>query len=243
MKNVKWLGASGVGVLLVLAAAGCKPAFHELGDEPVAGAGAEAGTGPTGSVIPNGGSTHSPSGGTGHSGNAGASVGGPPLFPDTPECFSPTQNVEGALKPGAVPCPCGPSDPPQCVGTRFLPDFEPLTQVSMECVDGAWAIVPEGLCDGGAACQTDDGIFPSGMVNVPDPFSCNTCECHDGKITSCTEIGCPKVCPENSQPALGCLDCVDGECHLAHYACFTSDYVDCHDGGCFATSVCADQLP
>jgi hypothetical protein len=44
-------------------------------------------------------------------------------------------------------------------------------------------------------------------------------------------------------PALGCLDCVGDECRLAHYACFTSQYVDCHDGACFASSACGDHLP
>lgn len=44
--------------------------------------------------------------------------------------------------------------------------------------------------------------------------------------------------PKSAAPS-----CVDDECRIAHYACFTSQYVDCHDGGCFATSVCADQWP
>lgn len=179
MTNVKWLGAT--GVLLVLAAAGCTPTLHELGDEP------EAGAGPTGSVIPKGGS----------------------------------QGAQG----GAA----------QAGATQTLPD-------GGTSVDPGPSLGGAASTDSPAACQTDDGIFPSGSP-MPDPFSCNSCECYDGKITSCTEIGCPKECPVNSMPALGCLDCVDGECRLAHYACFTSQYVECYDSGCFATSACADQLP
>lgn len=191
MTNVKWLGAT--GVLLVFAAAGCAPTLHELGDEP------EAGAGPTGSVIPKGGSTQGEQGGA-------AQGGATQTLPDGGATLDPSPGDGGASV-----------DPGPSMG-------------------GA------ASTGSGAGCQTDDGIFPSGSP-MPDPFSCNTCECNDGKVQSCTEIGCPKECPANSEPALGCLDCVDGKCRLAHYACFTSLYVDCYDSGCFATSACADQLP
>jgi hypothetical protein len=258
MSSAKWLGVS--GCLLVLAAASCAPTLRELGDQPEAGAGpvaapadqAEAGAGPTSSVLPmdasgQGGATHddrssdggaapdpSPSEG-GASMDPGPSLGGA----GSSDCFSPTQHVELAQAPGATGCPCGPEDEPECVGTRYL---APNLELSFECVDGAWAVVPDGACDGKAGCQTEDGIWASGAKRVPDPFSCNTCSCDDGKL-NCTERDCPKACPDRSMPALGCLDCVDNDCHLAHYDCFTSIYVDCHDGGCFAQSACGDQLP
>ncbi len=44
-------------------------------------------------------------------------------------------------------------------------------------------------------------------------------------------------------PALGCLDCVENDCRLSHYACFTSIYVSCNAYGCFAQSACGDQVP
>ena len=191
MTNVKWLGAT--GVMLVLSVAGCTPTLRELGDEP------EAGAGPTGSVIPKGGSAHGTQGGA-------AQGGATHTLPEGGATTDPSPGDGGASV-----------DPGPSMG-------------------GA------ALTDSGAGCQTDDGIFASGEA-MPDPFSCNSCVCEDGKIASCTEIGCPKECPPNSMPALGCLDCVDGECRLAHYACFTSQYVDCHDGGCFASSACGDQLP
>jgi hypothetical protein len=245
MSNAKW---SGVHALLLVLAAGCAPTVRELGDEP------EAGAGPAGSVLPTGGTAQggarhsdmpsdggarpdpSPSQGGATMVDPGPSMGGATLT----GCFSPTQRVELAQDPAASGCPCGPGDEPECVGTRYLAPFKEL---SFQCVDGAWAVVPDGACDGKAGCQTDDGIYASGAKHVPDPYSCNTCSCDDGKITGCTEINCPKPCPDNSMPALGCLSCVNDDCELGHYACFTSIYVDCNDSGCFAQSACGDQLP
>jgi hypothetical protein len=258
MSRANWWSVRG---LLLVLAVGCAPTVRELGDEPEGGSGSR-------SIFPKGGASHggTSQGGASQGGTApggathaepsaeggaepdpllsegGASVEpgpGPSMGGAAPtDCFSPTQHVELAQEPGATGCPCGANAEPECVGTRYL---APFLELSFACVEGAWAVVPEGACDGGAGCQTEDGIYASGAKHVPDPYSCNTCACQDGKL-SCTEQLCPKPCPDNSMPALGCLECVDDECRLAHYACFTSIYVDCNDSGCFAQSACGDQL-
>jgi hypothetical protein len=236
---------------MLLLLAGCAPTLRELGDEPMeeatAGSGGGNGVIPQGNVshggamqgslLPEGGATTEPS-----TSEGGATMDPVPSMGGAAptDCFSPTQQPELSQDSEASGCPCGPGDGPTCIGTRYL---APNLELSFECVDGAWAVVEEGACDGGAGCQTDDGIYASGAQNVPDPYSCNTCSCIDGVITNCTEIGCPKACPDNSMPALGCLDCVEGDCRLSHYACFTSIYVDCNEYGCFAQSACGDQLP
>lgn len=253
MNSSRSLGVCGVLWALVTA---CAPTVRELGDEPETGAGSS-------SVLPKSGAPQggaSPSGSTGGSAtqvqplpeggaapSSSPSEGGASLAPEpdptmggaaSADCFSPTQHVELARDAGATGCPCGPDAEPECVGTRYL---APFLELSLACVDGSWAVVPQGACDGGAGCQTDDGIYASGAKHVPDPYSCNTCACADGKL-NCTELFCPKPCPDNSMPALGCLDCSENDCRLAHYACFTSIYVDCNDSGCFAQSACGDQL-
>ena len=71
----------------------------------------------------------------------------------------------------------------------------------------------EGVCvdtfevgPGGASCTVEGQVYPSGSSGVPDPFSCNTCECVDGQL-ACTEINCPEDCPPDTVPSTQCAEC------------------------------------
>ena len=61
----------------------------------------------------------------------------------TTGCFSPTQNLDTAYAPGAVGCPCVPSEPDVCVAdsTGRL--------VALTCAFGSWQAVEDGACGGG----------------------------------------------------------------------------------------------
>jgi len=92
---------------------------------------------------------------------------------------------------------------------------------------------PEGRCEtvqdnGGIACQVDGVIYPHGTGGIPDPVSCNTCQCSDGQL-GCTEIGCPEPCPAGTSYGVQCVQCgpADG-CEVLEHACLPV----CSDGAC-----------
>lgn len=74
-------------------------------------------------------------------------------------------------------------------GTKF-PAVDGCNTCS--CQDGSLACTEIGCTTPTeSACILDGKVYESGSSNVPDPESCNSCTCDNGKITSCTEIGCP----------------------------------------------------
>lgn len=90
----------------------------------------------------------------------------------------------------------------------------------------------------GIACRVGGMTYQHGSVDIPDPFSCNTCECRDGRL-SCTEIGCPTPCPDGRVAASSCSACgPTDECLEIETGCFPScdDACTgtCVDGACVA---------
>jgi hypothetical protein len=98
---------------------------------------------------------------------------------------------------------------------------------------------PSGVCEdiydaGGASCLVNGKVYPHGATGIKDPFSCNSCQCSDGRL-GCTEIGCQTPCPPDTTHGercalcgfadgcdvieTGCLPVCDGTCPNAGDAC------------------------
>jgi hypothetical protein len=89
----------------------------------------------------------------------------------------------------------------------------------------------------GVACMVGGVVYESGATGIPDPFSCNTCDCFDGQL-ACTEIGCPVECPEGSAPGSRCAQCgpTDG-CEIVEHSCLPV-CMDLCEGGVCLDGVC-----
>jgi Kunitz/Bovine pancreatic trypsin inhibitor domain len=120
---------------------------------------------------------------------------------------------------------CLPSPPPDasavCVGTRcqVLRDQPPSV----------------------AACHVGDTVYPSGSTGIPDPFSCNTCQCIDGGL-DCTAIGgCEISCPTGTVQGTSCDTCGPADdCLVVFHGCLgvCDGWADC--GG--MTPFCTDGV-
>lgn len=99
-----------------------------------------------------------------------------------------------------------------------------------------------GTGNEGAACKVGEEIYPHGASNVPDPASCNTCQCDNGQLTGCTEIACPQSCPRNHDFGVQCAQCgpVD-ECEIVEHGCFEvcDEGTACRSGFC-SGGVCVE---
>ncbi len=85
------------------------------------------------------------------------------------------------------------------------------------------------------SCEVGGVVYPDGTQMVPDPHSCNFCDCVDGVIDACTAAYCPTSCPEGTVPAVDCARCgPTDECEVMRYGCLpecdTAD--DCESGFC-----------
>jgi hypothetical protein len=96
----------------------------------------------------------------------------------------------------------------------------------------------EGRCETthdtgqGIACKVGGIVYPSGAGNIPDPVSCNTCECLDGQL-ACTEIGCPKPCPDGSDYGTQCAECGPTDaCLVVEHGCLPVCMDSCVQGSC-----------
>jgi hypothetical protein len=202
-----------------------------------AGKGGTAGTSPEAGA-PNTGATagtgSNPTGGTG-----GGDGGG-----GAPTCISPFQDPTLGFPDNAVGCPCS-DEEAVCVWDR---SDRPYWMKGFVCSDGYWTQVDDGPCleppaADGWRCTVDNQIYASGSDrSIPDPFSCNTCQCVDGELEACTEIGCEEPCPVGTVPGQRCMQCGDEEgaaCSDTETGCFppcTSDQdcdgFKCRDGVC-----------
>ncbi len=96
------------------------------------------------------------------------------------------------------------------------------------CVD-TFEITP-----GGASCLVNGTVYLDGTSGVPDPHSCNTCNCVNGELTGCTEFDCPvTVCPPDSVPSTQCAQCgpVDN-CEIVEHGCLPVCTDTCQIGAC-----------
>jgi hypothetical protein len=99
--------------------------------------------------------------------------------------------------------------------------------------------IMEGHCEpvyepssNGAGCKVSGVVYANGTGNIPDPFSCNTCECLDGRLL-CTEIGCPVACPPDSVEATQCAQCGPADmCEVVEHACLRVCSDSCESGAC-----------
>jgi hypothetical protein len=98
--------------------------------------------------------------------------------------------------------------------------------------------IMEGRCEPvyeagqGASCKVSGVVYESGTGNIPDPVSCNTCQCFDGQLL-CTEIGCPMACPPDRVYGTQCAQCgpADG-CEVVEHACLPVCNGSCESGAC-----------
>ncbi len=97
---------------------------------------------------------------------------------------------------------------------------------------------PEGRCEtiqhngNGAACKVNGVVYESGTSGIPDPASCNKCQCSDGELI-CTEIGCPAECPPNRVFSTQCAQCGPTDaCEIVEYACLPVCTDTCATGAC-----------
>jgi hypothetical protein len=97
-----------------------------------------------------------------------------------------------------------------------------------------WASVTE------ASCRVGDTVYPHGSSGIPDPFSCNTCDCVQGRL-ECTLIGgCDIPCPAGTQPGTSCDNCGPAdECYQSFHGCLPQ----CDDSeDCAGMTFCFDGL-
>ncbi len=79
------------------------------------------------------------------------------------------------------------------------------------------------------SCEVDGVEYADGAT-VPDPFSCNTCRCDNGKLEACTKIHCPEDCDEGTVQGTECAECgPTDECLSVRTRCLTTceDHDDC----------------
>jgi len=93
----------------------------------------------------------------------------------------------------------------------------------------------------GVGCRVGGVTYQDGAQDVPDPFSCNSCECDDGHLI-CTEINCPNACPDGAVPDTGCFQCGPTDaCLVLETGCFPACTDSCAEGVCLGgvcKSVC-----
>jgi len=157
-------------------------------------------------------------------------------------CFSPSQTPELGLDEPDAGCACD-DDEGVCVPTTYQGR---AWNVALICVDGRWHSVEDGPCaptvPSGAGCVVEGQRYADGAT-VPDPYSCNSCQCEDGAVTACTEIGCSEACPEGTAPGTSCAACgptdaceaVETTCLLSCQSdddCTDSAHFACIDGQC-----------
>jgi hypothetical protein len=101
-----------------------------------------------------------------------------------------------------------------------------------------------GRCEGvppgsGRSCKVAGKIYADGESNIPDPVSCNACECDDG-VLACTEIGgCEQPCPDGYAFGTDCAQCgPTDDCEIPEYDCFKT----CQDGCDAPGTLCLDGL-
>jgi len=240
----------GVGLLLSLATA-CTVEQRPLGEEPEdGGSGGRGGSkssnkagsgtvlpGSGGTTLTSGGATQVMGGATQAEGGATQVMGGATQImggatqaeggASSVDCFSPTSHPELAVEDPDAGCACDAKEPDQCVRTQH--EGRPW-DVALVCAQGRWQSVEDGPCGGGgaAACRINGVDYANGQLHVPDPYSCNECECHDGKLSNCTQRPCkaPEPCPEGTTASTRCLDCgpIDN-CTLVETGC-----LDLNDG-------------
>jgi hypothetical protein len=75
---------------------------------------------------------------------------------------------------------------------------------------------------------------------VPDPFSCNTCDCVNGQLVNCTDVACEQPCPPSGVPGTQCASCGPTDaCEVVEHTCLSVCAEGCVSGLCI-NGVCKD---
>jgi hypothetical protein len=99
-------------------------------------------------------------------------------------------------------------------------------ETQQDCMDSC------GPSSEGIGCKTEGRFYPHGFKNVPDPESCNTCQCDNGQLTNCTEANCPEPCPTGLVLGQACAQCgLGGGCTSMETTCLSTCVGDA-DGEC-----------
>jgi hypothetical protein len=89
----------------------------------------------------------------------------------------------------------------------------------------------------GAACKVNGVVYESGAAGIPDPSTCNECECSDGQLI-CTEIYCPNACPPDEIYGSQCAQCGPADdCEVVEHGCLPVCEDTCDEGAC-VNNVC-----
>jgi hypothetical protein len=99
---------------------------------------------------------------------------------------------------------------------------------------GARCSLMEGRCEPTyeASCKVSGVVYASGAGNIPDPVSCNTCQCLDGQLL-CTQVACPMACPPDRVYGTQCAQCGPAdECEVVEHACLPTCSGSCESGAC-----------
>jgi hypothetical protein len=215
----------------------------DAGRDSSGGTTADAGKGGSAGTTPEAGAPSTgATGGTGSSGTGSNSTGG--SAGKGGGCNSP-HGSPPVVSEDAPGCPCNENEPDACVFDRST---QPYWEIAFTCAEGRWRMVEDGACypqgDGGARCVVDNHIYWSGgEQSVPDPFSCNTCACTDGKVNACTEIGCSEPCPPGTVAGERCMRCgTEDACLDLETGCFPTctNNDDC-DFACVG-GMCVEQI-
>lgn len=107
----------------------------------------------------------------------------------------------------------------------------------LECVHSC------NVRESGKACEVDGLTYPDGWTSVPDPFSCNTCECIDGEVNACGQSGCVQDCPAGTAPGTTCAVCGPTDaCLVVETGCLPkcepNDAIPCSNGGVCLNGLC-----
>lgn len=196
------------------------------GGSPSGSGGAISGTGGTGGTSP--GTGGAPAGSGGALGGAGGEGGAGDV------CSLPFEvgDCDAAIPVyfhNAATGRCQPAVYGGCGGNDNR--FESFTECENAC-----GVVPTGQ-----ACQVDDIVYPDGWSNVPDPTSCNSCACVDGRIDMCTDIACEEPCEEGTVRATDCTACGPTDaCLVVRTGCLPEcdDQNECTNGGLCSGGVC-----
>lgn len=82
------------------------------------------------------------------------------------------------------------------------------------------------------ACVVNGERYEDGAGGVPDPVSCNTCNCRHGEL-SCTKFDCPMPCDEGTELGVACADCGPMDaCRAIEHACYPTCVDTCDEGAC-----------
>ena len=85
---------------------------------------------------------------------------------------------------------------------------------------------------GGASCLVNGIVYPHGATLIMAASSCNFCNCDNGALVFCTEIGCDTACPPGTTRGQLCAQCgLAGGCDIVETGCLPACAGTCPNAG------------